>query len=154
REPGLTHKEDLATGTRAAVLGGVTSVFEMPNTVPPTTTLDTLTDKLRRAEGRASCDHAFYVGATGENAADLAALEDTPGCAGVKVFMGSSTGSLLVADDAGVRAVLQGTRRRVAVHAEDEERLRERKSVYAELGRPQSHPTWRDPETALRATRR
>jgi dihydroorotase len=154
REPGLTHKEDLATGTRAAVLGGVTSVFEMPNTIPPTTTLDTLIDKLRRAEGRASCDHAFYVGATGDNAADLAALEDTPGCAGVKVFMGSSTGSLLVADDAGVRAVLQGTRRRVAVHAEDEERLRERKSVYAEPGRPQSHPTWRDPETALRATRR
>jgi dihydroorotase len=154
REPGLTHKEDLATGTRAAILGGVTSVFEMPNTVPPTTTADALADKLRRAQGRASCDYAFYVGASGDNAADLAALEDEPGCAGVKVFMGSSTGSLLVPDDAGVRAVLRATRRRVAVHAEDEERLRERKPVYALPGRPESHPVWRDPETALRATRR
>jgi dihydroorotase len=154
REPGLTHKEDLATGTRAAILGGVTSVFEMPNTVPPTTNAETLADKLRRAQGRASCDYALYVGATGENASDLAALEDTPGCAGVKVFMGSSTGSLLVPDDAGLRAVLRATRRRVAVHAEDEDRLRERKPVYAEPGRPHSHPVWRDPETALRATRR
>jgi dihydroorotase len=154
REPGLTHKEDLATGTRAAILGGVTSVFEMPNTVPPTTNAETLADKLRRAQGRASCDYAFYVGATGENASDLAALEDRPGCAGVKVFMGSSTGSLLVPDDAGVRAVLRATRRRVAVHAEDEDRLRERKPVYAEPGRPHSHPVWRDPETALRATSR
>jgi dihydroorotase len=154
REPGLIHKEDLATGTRAAVLGGVTSVFEMPNTVPPTTTAEALDDKLHRARGRASCDYAFYVGATGENADDLAALEDTPGCAGVKIFMGSSTGSLLVPDDAGVRAVLRATKRRVAVHAEDEERLRDRKAVYAEPGRPESHPVWRDPETALRATRR
>jgi dihydroorotase len=154
REPGLTHKEDLATGTRAAVLGGVTSIFEMPNTVPPTTTAETLADKLRRAQGRACCDYAFYVGATGENAGDLAALEDTPGCAGVKVFMGSSTGSLLVPDDAGVRAVLLGTKRRVAVHAEDEERLRERKPLFAQPGHPESHPVWRDPETALGATRR
>jgi dihydroorotase len=154
REPGLIHKEDLATGTRAAILGGVTSVFEMPNTVPPTTTAEALDDKLRRAAGRAACDYAFYVGATGENAGDLAALEDTPGCAGVKVFMGSSTGSLLVPDDAGVRAVLHATHRRVAVHAEDEDRLRERKPAFAEPGRPHSHPVWRDPETALRATRR
>jgi dihydroorotase len=154
REPGLIHKEDLATGTRAAILGGVTSVFEMPNTIPPTTTAEALADKLHRAEGRASCDYAFYVGATGENASDLAALEATPGCAGVKVFMGSSTGSLLVPDDAGVRAVLRATSRRVAVHAEDDDRLHERKPLYAEPGRPQSHPFWRDVETALLATRR
>ena len=154
REPGLTHKEDLVTGSRAAILGGVTSVFEMPNTIPRTTTAEALADKLHRAEGRASCDYAFYVGATGENAGDLAALETTPGCAGVKVFMGSSTGSLLVPDDAGVRAVLRATRRRVAIHAEDEDRLRERKPLFVEPGRPQSHPVWRDPETALRATRR
>jgi dihydroorotase len=154
REPGLVHKEDLATGTRAALLGGVTSVFEMPNTIPPTTTREALAEKLRRASGRAACDYAFYVGATGQNADELAALESTPGCAGVKVFMGSSTGSLLVPDDAGVRAVLRATRRRVAVHAEDEDRLRERKAVFVEPGRPESHPVWRDPETALRATRR
>jgi dihydroorotase len=154
REPGLTHKEDLATGTRAAILGGVTTVFEMPNTVPPTTTKEALADKLGRASGRAACDYAFYVGATGQNAEELAALESTPGCAGVKIFMGSSTGSLLVPDDAGVRAVLRATRRRVAVHAEDEDRLRERKPAFAEPGRAESHPVWRDPETALRATRR
>ena len=154
REPGLTHKEDLATGTAAAVLGGVTSVFEMPNTDPPTTTAAALADKLRRAAGRAACDYAFYVGATGDNADALSGLERTPGCCGVKVFMGSSTGSLLVADDAGVRAVLRATHRRVAVHAEDEGRLRERKPVFAQPGRPSSHPSWRDPETALLATRR
>jgi len=122
REPGLTHKEDIATGTRAAILGGVTSVCEMPNTIPPTTTADALVDKLHRAQGRAACDYAFYAGATGENAGELMALEETPGCAGVKVFMGSSTGSLLVPDDRGLRAVLLATKRRVAVHAEDEER--------------------------------
>ena len=154
REPGLTHKEDLATGTAAAVLGGVTSVFEMPNTDPPTTTAEALADKLRRAAGRAACDYAFYAGATGENADALSGLERAPGCCGVKVFMGSSTGSLLVADDAGVLAVLRATRRRVAVHAEDEGRLRERKPVFAQPGRPSSHPSWRDAETALRATRR
>jgi dihydroorotase len=154
REPGLTHKEDLATGTAAAILGGVTSVFEMPNTEPPTTTAEALADKLRRAMGRAACDYAFYAGATGENAEALSGLEDTPGCCGVKVFMGSSTGSLLVGDDAGVLAVLRATRRRVAVHAEDEGRLRERKPMFARPGRPEAHPVWRDAETALRATRR
>jgi dihydroorotase len=154
REPGLTHKEDLATGSAAAVLGGVTSVFEMPNTDPPTTTAEALADKLRRAAGRAACDYAFYVGATGENTDALASLESTPGCCGVKVFMGSSTGSLLLADDEGVLSVLRATRRRVAVHAEDEGRLRERKAVFAQPGRPQSHPVWRDAEVALRATTR
>ena len=84
REPGLTHKEDLATGTASASLGGVTAVFEMPNTVPPTTTAEALADKLARASGRASCDYAFYAGATGDNAAGLAALESTPGCCGVR----------------------------------------------------------------------
>lgn len=153
REPGLTHKEDLATGSAAAVLGGVTSVFEMPNTRPPTTTAAALRDKLERAHGRMHCDHAFYVGATPDNAGDLGALESLAGCSGVKVFMGSSTGELLVPDDEGIRAVLRGTTRRVAFHAEDEPRLRERKALAAP-GRPETHPLWRDAETALRATAR
>jgi dihydroorotase len=153
REPGLTHKEDLATGSAAAVLGGVTSVFEMPNTRPPTTTAASLRDKLERARGRMHCDHAFYVGATPDNAADLGALESLPGCCGVKVFMGSSTGELLVPDDDGVLAVLRGTTRRVAFHAEDEPRLRERRSL-AVPGRPETHPLWRDAETARLATAR
>ena len=153
REPGLTHKEDLATGSAAAVLGGVTSVFEMPNTKPPTTTAAALRDKLERARGRMYCDHAFYVGATPDNAADLGALESLPGCCGVKVFMGSSTGELLVPDDDGIEAVLRATTRRVAFHAEDEPRLRERRSL-AVRGRPETHPLWRDAETARLATAR
>ena len=153
REPGPSHKEDLETGSRAAVLGGVTSVFEMPNTAPPTTTAEALSEKLARARGRMWCDHAFYVGATPENATSLAALESLPGAAGVKMFMGSSTGSLLVADDENAGRVLAHGRRRVAVHAEDEARLKARKHLAA-AGDPRTHPLWRDAETALLATQR
>lgn len=154
REPGLTHKEDLATGTAAAIKGGVTTIFEMPNTSPPTTTAEALQDKLRRAEGRAWCDHAFFVGATEENAGELGQLERLPGCAGVKMFMGSSTGTLLVSEDEGVEAVLRSGRRRIAVHAEDEARLRERLPLVRDSGDPTLHPVWRDVETSLRATLR
>ena len=112
REPGLEHKEDLESGTRGAVLGGVTGVFEMPNTSPNTDSKEALEDKLARAKGRAWCDHAFFAGATTENAEKLGAIELTPGCCGVKIFMGSSTGNLLVADDATLERVLKNTRRR------------------------------------------
>ena len=101
REPGLVHKEDLETGSRAAVLGGVTAVFEMPNTDPLTVSAEALADKLARAKGRMHCDFAFWVGGTHDNVADIPELERLPGAAGIKVFMGSSTGRLLVADDAG-----------------------------------------------------
>jgi dihydroorotase len=151
REPGLTHKEDLATGTAAAVLGGVTAVLEMPNTDPPTTTAEALADKVARLKGRARCDVGFFVGASPANAAELGQLENLPGCAGVKVFMGSSTGSLLVADDETLAAVFASGRRRIALHAEDEDRLRARKPL-AIAGDPASHPVWRDPETARTAT--
>jgi dihydroorotase len=153
REPGMDWKEDLESGARAAVLGGVTAVFEMPNTDPPTSTRAALEDKLARARGRMHCDHAFYAGATHENAAHLAEIEATPGCCGVKTFMGSSTGSLLVEDDAGVEAVLRSVRRRAAFHSEDEARLAERKPL-ARPGDWTSHPEVRDVETALRSTRR
>ena len=151
REPGPTHKEDLASGSAAAILGGVTTVFEMPNTDPTTTSAAMLADKLRRAEGRMHCDHAFYVGATAENIEALPALERLPGSAGVKIFMGSSTGSLLVEDDAGLAAVLRAGVRRVAVHAEDEPRLRERKQIAVDGADPALHPVWRDVEAAVRA---
>ena len=154
REPGNEHKEDLETGTRAAILGGVTAVFEMPNTDPPTTDAAALEDKLARARGRAWCDYAFYVGATPENAASLAEMERLPGCCGVKVFMGSSTGGLLVADDEDLREVLASGTRRVAVHAEDEARLQERRRIAEAAADVHAHPEWRDPETALLATRR
>lgn len=153
REPGPTHKEDLETGSRAAVLGGVTSVFEMPNTAPPTTTREALNDKFQRAQGRMWCEHAFYVGATPENAGSLAGLECLPGVAGVKMFMGSSTGTLLVSDDSDVEQVLLNGRRRVSVHSEDEDRLKARRHL-AEHGKPATHPVWRDAETAMIATRR
>ena len=153
REPGPVHKEDLETGGRAAVLGGVTAVFEMPNTNPPTTSADALADKLARAKGRMACDHAFYIGATPENADQLGELERLPGCAGIKMFMGSSTGNLLVAEDANIFRVLRSGRRRMAVHAEDEDRLNARKPLRV-AGDPASHPVWRDAETALRATQR
>ena len=153
REPGLTHKEDLETGSRAAVLGGVTAAFEMPNTNPTTTSAEALEDKLVRARGRMHCDFAFWVGGTHENVADLAELERLPGVAGIKVFMGSSTGRLLVGDDAGVLAILKHIRRRAAFHSEDEARLEERKSLRVP-GDPASHPVWRDETAALRCTER
>ena len=154
REPGMTHKEDLATGTAAAVLGGVTAVFEMPNTNPNTLTASDIADKVARAKGRARCDIAFFVGAAAENAGDLAKTERSPGCAGVKVFMGSSTGSLLVPDDETLEAVLRSGFRRVAIHSEDEARLRERMHIAKESGDVAMHPVWRDEETAIRATNR
>ncbi len=153
REPGAEHKEDLKTGSLAAVMGGVTAVFEMPNTDPLTINSAALQDKLDRAKGRMHCDHAFWVGGTAENADDIPELERLPGAAGVKVFMGSSTGSLLVADDAGVRAILKKTRRRAAFHSEDEFRLTDRFRMRV-AGDPSSHPVWRDAETALSSTRR
>ena len=153
REPGLEHKEDLESGSRAAVLGGVTAVFEMPNTKPNTDTIEALDDKLKRAEGRMYCDHAFYVGATADNADRLNELERHPGCAGVKIFMGASTGNLLVAGDSDLRRVLASGRRRVAIHAEDEARMNARLDQRIE-GDPSSHPVWRDDESALLATRR
>jgi len=154
REPGLEHKEDLESGTRSAVMGGVTAIFEMPNTSPNTDTPDALADKLARAKGRAWCDHAFFIGATDANADHLGDWEGLPGCAGIKVFMGSSTGSLLVEDDSVLRRVLANGQRRVAIHAEDEARLRERKAIAEERADPAAHPDWRDVETAVRATRR
>jgi len=153
REPGMPHKEDLESGSRSAVLGGVTAVFEMPNTDPLTSTPEALADKVRRGRNRMHCDFAFWVGGTHENARSLAELERLPGAAGVKVFMGSSTGSLLIADDAGIAEVLSHTRRRVAFHSEDEDRLIERKHLRRD-GDPSSHPIWRDVETAVKSTRR
>jgi dihydroorotase len=154
REPGLEHKEDLATGTAAAVLGGVTAVFEMPNTKPSTLTAADLADKRSRAQGRVWCDVAFFIGAAAENADALAELERLPGCAGVKMFMGSSTGNLLVADEETIRRVLRNGRRRMAVHSEDEARLRERFALVQDGADPSLHPVWRDVETAVAATQR
>ncbi len=153
REPGLLHKEDLETGSRAAVMGGVTSVFEMPNTKPATTTATALADKVARARNRMFCDFAFYVGGTTETVADISILEKLEGSAGIKVFAGSSTGDLLVEDDAGLDAIISKLSRRAAFHSEDEMRLRSRTSFQV-AGDAASHPVWRDEEAARLCTER
>ncbi|HEY1614846.1 MAG TPA: dihydroorotase [Rhizomicrobium sp.] len=153
REPGNEHKEDLESGSRAAVLGGVTAVCEMPNTNPPTTSRAAIEDKLARARNRMHCDYAFYVGATPANVGALGVLEALPGVAGVKAFLGSSTGTLLLDEPESILAALKSGRRRMAVHSEDEARLRARKAL-AEPGRPGTHPLWRDVETARLSTER
>ena len=153
REPGLEWKEDLETGSRAAALGGVVAVFEMPNTNPNTTDPATLEDKLNRARDRMWTDHAFYIGGTHGNSAHLGELERLPGCCGVKVFMGASTGALLIADDDGVREVLNAVSRRATFHSEDEYRLAERREL-ARTGDWTSHTDVRDAESAIMSTRR
>ena len=153
REPGNEHKEDLETGSLAAILGGVTGVFEMPNTAPPTTTRAAIEDKLARAKDRMHCDYAFYVGATPANVGALAELERLPGVCGVKAFLGSSTGSLLLNHPDDILAALKAGHRRMAVHSEDEDRLIARKS-FAERGKPETHPVWRDTEAARASTER
>lgn len=153
REPGNEHKEDLESGSRAAALGGVTAVFEMPNTSPPTTSHLAIEDKLARARNRMHCDYAFYVGATPQNVGALSELERLPGVCGVKAFLGSSTGTLLLSEEDAILAALKGGRRRMAVHSEDEARLNARKS-FAKTGDPRTHPVWRDAETARLSTER
>ena len=153
REPGLEHKEDLESGSRGAVMGGVTCVFEMPNTKPLTTSAETLADKVQRATHRMFCDFAFYVGGTRENVDDIPQLERLPGSAGIKVFMGSSTGNLLVEDDPSLDRIIAKLSRRAAFHAEDEMRLNARKGERIP-GYPSSHYVWRDEEAALLATTR
>ena len=154
REPGNEHKEDMESGSRAAILGGVTTVFEMPNTSPSTTTEEAFNDKLRRAINRYHCDYGFFVGASPENIPNLSLLERMPGCSGVKIFMGSSTGTLLIPTDELLLKVLESGSRRTAVHSEDEARMNERMKIRDSGGGVELHPEWRDAETAIRSTKR
>jgi dihydroorotase len=153
REPGSEWKEDLESGSRGAVLGGVTAVFEMPNTNPTTSDAAAIAEKLRRAHHRMHCDHAFYAGATKDNWGVLGELERLPGVCGVKVFMGASTGDLLIADDEGVERVLMAIRRRAAFHSEDEFRLIDRRPL-ARQGDWTSHEEVRDAQAAIQSTQR
>lgn len=156
REPGLTHKEDFHTGTHAALCGGITSVFEMPNTNPATLTKADVEDKISRVTkgdgGRAYSHMAFYVGASHQNIDQLETLEKLPGISGIKVFMGSSTGNLLVPDEASLEALMRKGKRRVIFHAEDEARLVERKHLAVDGKNVKLHPEWRDVKSAVNAT--
>ena len=117
REPGSTDTEDLHSGGRAAVAGGITAVFEMPNTNPPTSTKKEFQRKLDLAKNRMYCNYAFYFGATADNADELADLKNLEGCCGIKLFAGSSTGNLLVADEKDIETVFKNSSKVVAVHS-------------------------------------
>jgi len=153
REPGSTDTEDLHSGSRAAIAGGITSVFEMPNTNPPTSNMREFQRKLDLAKNRMYCNYAFYFGATADNADDLASLEGLEGCCGIKLFAGSSTGNLLVAEENDIEKVFKNASKVVAVHSEDEEILNRNKKLIKE-GDVHTHPIWRSDECAISSTRR
>jgi dihydroorotase len=153
REPGSTDTEDLHSGSRAAIVGGITSVFEMPNTNPPTSNKVEFQKKLDLAKNRMYCNYAFYFGATADNANELADLKNLEGCCGIKLFAGSSTGNLLVADEEDIEKVFKRSSKIVAVHSEDEEILNKNKKLIKN-GDVHSHPIWRSEECAISSTRR
>mgnify|MGYP001053361788 FL=1 len=153
REPGSTDTEDLETGSKSAVLGGVTSVFEMPNTNPPTSSQAEFKRKLSLAANRMYCNYAFYFGATPDNIEDLKKLNNLEGCCGVKLFVGSSTGNLLVKDEDDIEKVISNSSKIISIHSEDEDILNIRKR-FIKKGDVRSHPIWRNEECAISSTRK
>ncbi len=153
REPGSTNAEDLNSGSRAAIAGGITSVFEMPNTNPPTSSKKEFFNKLKLAKDRMYCNYAFYFGATPENYRELSELKDLEGCCGIKLFAGSSTGNLLVNKEEDIEKVFQNSSKIVSVHSEDEEILNMRKKLIKK-GDVKTHPIWRNEVSAIASTRR
>ncbi|MBF2058219.1 MAG: dihydroorotase [Cyanobacterium sp. T60_A2020_053] len=150
REPGLEHKEDLFTASCACVMGGVTSFLEMPNTRPLTTTQEALDDKLQRASQKCLVNYGFFMGATSENLDDL--RDATPAC-GIKIFMGSSHGALLVSTEQEIEPIFAKGSRLIAVHAEDQGRIVERKKEYHGITDVAIHSTIQDETAALNATK-
>ena len=153
REPGKNDAENLESGSRAAIAGGVTSVFEMPNTNPPTSTFKEFNNKLTAAKNRMFCNYAFYFGATPDNMKELASVNTLEGCCGVKLFVGSSTGNLLVSQEKDIEKVISNSSKIISVHSEDENILLSRKKFIKE-GDVNSHPVWRNEECALESTKR
>ena len=153
REPGLTDAEDLNSGSIAAILGGVTSVFEMPNTNPPTSSKKEFLNKLKLAKNRMFCNYGFYFGATPTNHNDLRDLKNLEGCCGIKLFTGSSTGNLLVKNEEDIEKVFLNSSKIVAVHSEDEDILNLRKKLI-EIGNVKTHLVWRNEECAISSTRK
>ena len=153
REPGKNNAENLESGSRAAIAGGVTSVFEMPNTNPPTSTFEEFNKKLKSAENRMFCNYAFYFGATPDNMKELSLVNSLNGCCGVKLFAGSSTGTLLVSNEKDIEKVISNSSKIISVHSEDENILNKRKK-YIKEGDVSSHPNWRNEDCALESTKR
>lgn len=154
REPGLIHKEDLSTGSQAAAMGGITTFFEMPNTSPATTTQDLFNEKLLRASKKSFVNYAFFIGATQENLSRISELEKLPHCAGIKVFVGSSTGNLLLSKDEDLEELFKNSKRRIIFHSEDEDRMQSRKNIVLDSKDVKMHPVWRDEESALNSTKK
>jgi len=149
REPGLEHKEDLFTASCACARGGVTSFLEMPNTRPLTTTQAALDDKLRRAAEKCLVNYGFFIGATAEVLPDLLLAHPTPG---IKVFMGSMHGALLMEDAAVLEQIFAQGDRLIAVHAENQARIQQRRQQFAGITDPAIHSTIQDNQAALEAT--
>jgi dihydroorotase len=149
REPGNTHKEDLESGSRAAVAGGVTSFLDMPNTNPPAVTAQAIRDKYALAATKCHADFGFFIGATPDN---LAELNSIPEACGIKIFMGSSTGTLLVSERPDLDRIFGTGRKLIAVHAEDDAMIKANAARLGDKATLQDHPFIRSPEAALKAT--
>ena len=155
REPGLENKENLESGMKAAAAGGVTCVFEMPNTNPLTITPEAINDKLKRASRVAWTDYAFYLGGTGRTSGNLGEWENLEGTCGIKIFVGASTGDLITPSDEEIEAVISNGRRVIAVHAEDQYMMDEnKKEILGDSTDVSMHCIWRSPESCLSATTR
>jgi len=154
REPGLTHKEDIETGSMAAALGGVTTFFEMPNTTPPTTTDASIKVKVDSAKKSSYVNFAFFMGATGENLDELKKVDNLEGCCGIKIFLGSSTGSLLLYEKEALLDIFKNTTCMISCHSENETMLTQRKPMLEGVTTAHAHVEWRSVETALSSTKR
>ncbi|MED5349909.1 MAG: dihydroorotase [Candidatus Thermoplasmatota archaeon] len=160
REPGQTEKEDLESGSKAAASGGVTAFLDMPNNKPSVSTMAAMIDKLSMAEKKCVVHHGFFIGATPDNLSELQAAVGLPGngiahpgICGIKIFMGSSTGDLLVNERPHLENIFSNTGGLIAVHAEDEKRMDERFEMVKERKDMAAHAEWRDDECALLATK-
>ena len=154
REPGLTHKEDLESGSKSAILGGVTTFLEMPNTNPATTTVEAINEKLELAGTKSYADFAFFMGATLNNLAELKQIPKLPGCCGIKIFFGSSTGDLLLNDDKAIQNIFRQCQSPIAIHSENEEVLQARMEIRNNATSAHAHPDWRNVDSALSATKK
>ena len=161
RDPGQPEKEDLYTGSCAAASGGITSFLDMPNNVPSQTTLESMFNKLETADNRCVTNYGFFIGATESNVEELQKAVGTPdapiaipGICGIKIFMGSSTGDLLVNESNALKTIFDNTAGLIAVHAEDEDRMNKRKKMIDGRTDMEAHAEWRDDQTALIATKR
>ena len=151
REPGFEHKEDLTTGSRACAKGGVTTFFEMPNTNPATTTCELLHSKLALASTKSIVNYAFFIGATPDNIDELKSARRTPG---IKIFIGSSTGQLLVDEQEALERIFAETTLPITAHCEDESTVRANQQKYADSTNVSDHSNIRNHDAAIIATKR